>query len=99
VERKLEARVRSLEHQRSEDIGQRIQPENQRTEAVRPNQEETGQLNHKVVGWSIQKRETGRLNQKVRGWTVKPEGGWTVKPEDQRREDLGLNEGENNEVE
>jgi hypothetical protein len=35
--------------------------------------------------------EAGWSNQKVRGWTVEPE--------DQRWEDLGLNEDENNEVE
>jgi hypothetical protein len=44
--------------------GQRIELENQRMKAVRSNQKEARQLNHKVVGW---------LNQKKGGWTVKPE--------------------------
>ncbi|KAJ7894418.1 hypothetical protein B0H14DRAFT_2559202 [Mycena olivaceomarginata] len=70
----------------SEIGGRRIEPENQRTEAVRSNGKEAGQLNHKVVG---------RPNQKKGGWMVEPEeGGWIVEPEGPRQEDLGPNEGE-----
>jgi hypothetical protein len=50
---------------RTEDGGQRIEPENQRTEAIRLNRKEAGRSNNKVVG---------RSNQKKGGWTVKPEG-------------------------
>jgi hypothetical protein len=56
----------------------------------------------RTTKWSdsrTRRREAGQSNQKVRGWMVEPEGGWTVEPEDQRQEDLGPNEGENNEVE
>jgi hypothetical protein len=60
-----ESEVQNIGDQRSEDVGRRIKPENQRTEAVRSNWKEAGRSNHKVVGWS---------NQKKRGWTVKPEG-------------------------
>ncbi|KAJ7785388.1 hypothetical protein B0H14DRAFT_2630600 [Mycena olivaceomarginata] len=88
----MKAGGRNIGDRRSEDRGQRIELEDQRMEAVRSNQKEAGQSNHKVVGWSSQKREAGQSNQKVGGWTVKPEEGWTVKPEDQRREDLGPNE-------
>ncbi|KAJ7825063.1 hypothetical protein B0H14DRAFT_2596841 [Mycena olivaceomarginata] len=64
---KPEAGVRSPEHWRLKIGDQRIQLENQRTEAIRLNQKEAGPSNHKVVRWSNQKREAGRLNQKARG--------------------------------
>jgi hypothetical protein len=60
-----ESEVWNIGDQRLEDGGRRIKLENQRMEAIRSNQKETGQSNHKVVR---------RSNQKKGGWTIEPEG-------------------------
>jgi hypothetical protein len=63
--RRPESKVWNIRDRRSEDVRRRIEPENQRTEAVRLNQKEAGRSNHKVVG---------QLSQKKGGWTVESEG-------------------------
>jgi hypothetical protein len=59
-----ESEVQNVGDRRLEDVGWRIEPENQRTEAVRLNRKEARQSNHKVVG---------QLSQKKGGWTVESE--------------------------